>query len=312
MLDLRRLRLLRELHRRGTVGAVAQALSYSPSTVSQQLAVLEREAGVRLLEPAGRRLRLTDAALVLVEHADALLAGVERAEADLAAAAGAVVGRVRVASFQTASLRLVVPAITAVARTHPELRVELVEMEPEPALEALRSRALDLVVADEYVGLPRPRPAGVLRRDLLTEPVMVALPAGHPAALGGAPVRLPDLAGEPWIATHPGGGQEAFVRHVCAVHGGFDPDIRHHADDGTVMFALVGGGHGVTLMPELAQAERFPGVAARPAAGAPLRRTVFTAVREDAAGRPALRVLAEALGSIRDGLAGAVTAPERP
>ena len=87
MLDLRRLRLLHELRRRGTVSAVAEALSYSPSTVSQQLGVLEREAGTTLFEPAGRRVQLTDAALVLAAHAEQLLAAVERAEADLAAAA---------------------------------------------------------------------------------------------------------------------------------------------------------------------------------------------------------------------------------
>ncbi len=111
MLDLRRLRLLHELRRLGTVSAVADALSYSPSTVSQQLRVLEREAGTPLFEPAGRRVRLTDAAIVLAEHADHLLAGAERAQADLAAAAaGAVAGVVRVGSFQTASLRLLLPA----------------------------------------------------------------------------------------------------------------------------------------------------------------------------------------------------------
>src|SRR4029453_14952305 len=124
MLDLRRLRLLHELHRLGTVGAVAEALSYSPSTVSQQLKVLEREAGTPLFEPAGRRVRLTDAAIVLAEHAERLLAGAERAEADLAAAAaGAVEGVVRVGSFQTASLRLLLSAMDALGETHPGVEV---------------------------------------------------------------------------------------------------------------------------------------------------------------------------------------------
>jgi DNA-binding transcriptional LysR family regulator len=298
MLDLRRLRLLRELHRRGTVGAVAGALSYSPSTVSQQLAVLEREAGVRLLEPAGRRVRLTDAALVLVEHADALLGGVERAEADLAAAAGAVVGRVGIASFQTGSLQLAIPAMTAVRATHPALRTELVEMEPEPALEALRSRALDLVIADEYAGLPRPRLAGIARRDLLREPVLLVLPEGHRLAASGDPVALADLAGEPWVAAQPGGGQEVYVRHVCAAHGGFEPDVRHRADDGHVILGLVGGGHGVSLLPQLSRPGSVPGVAARPVSGAELRRTVFAAVREDAERRPALRAVLDALAAV--------------
>ena len=169
MLELRRLRLLHELHRRGTVSAVAEALSYSPSTVSQQLGVLQREAGTRLFEPAGRRVRLTDAAIVLVAHAERLLADVERAEADLAAAANTVVGIVRIGAFQTASLSLVLPAMTAVRDACPQVQVELVEMESEPAFEALRSYALDLVLAEEYAGDPRPRLPGVDREDLLTE-----------------------------------------------------------------------------------------------------------------------------------------------
>src|SRR5947207_12149930 len=110
MLDLRRLRLLRELNARGTIAAVADALQFTPSAVSQQLAMLEREAGVALLEPAGRGVRLTDAALVLVGHAEGLLDRAARAESDLAAAAGTVAGRARIAGFQSVMLRLVAPA----------------------------------------------------------------------------------------------------------------------------------------------------------------------------------------------------------
>src|SRR5918998_1592081 len=115
MLDLRRLRLLRELKARGTIAAVADALQFTPSAVSQQLGILEREAGVRLLERAGRGVRLTDPALALVEHADALLERAALAEADLAAASGTVAGRVRIASFQSMALRLALPAIAALA-----------------------------------------------------------------------------------------------------------------------------------------------------------------------------------------------------
>src|SRR5216110_1039544 len=101
MLDLRRLRLLRELNERGTIAAVADVLQFTPSAVSQQLGILEREAGVQLLERAGRGVRLTDAALVLVEHAEAMLEHAGRAEADLAAASGIVAGRVRIGGFQS-------------------------------------------------------------------------------------------------------------------------------------------------------------------------------------------------------------------
>src|SRR5215218_9313218 len=129
MLDLHRLRLLRELHERGTIAAVAEALRFTPSAVSQQLAVLEREAGVPLLEKAGRGVRLTDPALVLVGHADALLERAAVAEAELAAASGTVAGRARVASFQSVALRIALPAMRRLASDAPALRCELVEAE---------------------------------------------------------------------------------------------------------------------------------------------------------------------------------------
>jgi DNA-binding transcriptional LysR family regulator len=296
MLDLRRLRLLHELHRRGTVSAVAEALSYSPSTVSQQLGVLQREAGTTLFEPAGRRVRLTDAALVLVAHAEQLLAGAERAEADLAAAAaGAVAGVVRVGSFQTASLHLLLPAIAALADGYPGVQVRLVEAEPEPALEALRSHALDLVLADEWSGAPRPRLPGLDREDLFAEPVRLALPASHPAAAAGGPVSLAELAGAAWAAGDPHGGMADLTRRVCNGHGGFEPHIRHHTNELTMLLALVAHGQAITLLPELALAGEVEGVAVRPVAGADLTRTVFTAARTGADRRPALAAVREAL-----------------
>jgi DNA-binding transcriptional LysR family regulator len=289
MLDLRRLRLLHELHRLGTVGAVADALSYSPSTVSQQLKVLEREAGTQLFEPAGRRVRLTDAALVLVEHAQRLLADAERAEADLAAAAaGAVAGVVRVGSFQTASLHLLLPAMNALRDSHPGVSVRVVEAEPEQALEALRSHALDLALADEWAGSPHPRRPGLDRQDLFTEAIRIALPRGHPSATDGGPVRLADLAGDAWATGYPGGGMAALVRRVCNQHGGFEPDVRHETNELTMLLALVAAGHAVTLLPELALIDDPAGVAVRPVADADLTRTLFTAVRAGADRRPAL------------------------
>ena len=301
MLDLRRLRLLHELHRRGTVSAVAEALSYSPSTVSQQLGVLQREAGTTLFEPAGRRVRLTDAALVLVAHAEQLLAGAERAEADLAAAAaGAVAGVVHVGSFQTASLHLLLPAMTALASDHPGVELRLVEAEPEQALEALRSHALDLVLADEWSGAPRARLPGLDRQDLFAEPVRIALPGSHPAAAAGGPVPLAELAGAAWAAGDPGGGMAELTRRLCNGHGGFEPHIRHHTNELTMLLALVAHGQAVTLLPELALAGGIAGVAVRAVAGADLTRTVFTAARTGSDRRPALAAARDALGAAAD------------
>jgi DNA-binding transcriptional LysR family regulator len=134
LLDLRRLRLLRELARGGTITAVAQALSYSPSAVSQQLTTLEKETGVRLLEPAGRRVRLTTQADLLVTHTEILLEKMERAEAALAQSRNQTIGTLRVAAFQTAVLTLVPPALTQLEQQHPKLRIEVTELEPELAL----------------------------------------------------------------------------------------------------------------------------------------------------------------------------------
>src|SRR5918992_3514546 len=193
MLDLRRLRLLRELNERGTIAAVADALQFTPSAVSQQLAMLEREAGVPLLERAGRGVRLTDAAHMLVGHAEALLRRAELAEADLAAAAGTVSGRGRIAGFQSVMLRLALPAMEALARDAPRLRVELLEAEPEQALPSLALGDVDLVIGDEWSHQPWRLPIGLERHQLFEDPVNVVLPAQHPAALHDAGP-LADLA----------------------------------------------------------------------------------------------------------------------
>src|SRR3954452_1313272 len=209
MLHLGRLRLLRELHARGTIAAVADAMQYTPSAVSQQLAVLEREAGRPLLERAGRGVRLTDDALVLVGHAELLLRQAELAEADLAAGAGRVAGRARIASFQSMALRVAVPTIQALAVDAPDLRCELIEAEPEQSLPALALGDVDLVLADEWRHQPRARPEGVEREDIIIDPVSLVLPAAHPAAAGRrTKVALTSLADEAWVTGHPGTGWE--------------------------------------------------------------------------------------------------------
>src|SRR5689334_8809243 len=157
-LDLRRLRFLREFEERGTLAAVAAALGYSPSTVSQQLALLEKDAGVALLEKAGRGVRLNDAGRLLARHARVLLSAAEAAQADLAALGGEVRGTVRAGGLQSAARRLLVPAVARMSAEHPGARTEVFELELEQALPGLRLGAVDLVIGDEYDGHPRPRP----------------------------------------------------------------------------------------------------------------------------------------------------------
>jgi DNA-binding transcriptional LysR family regulator len=296
MLDLRRLRLLRELHARGTIAAVADAVAYTPSAVSQQLAVLEREAGVPLIERAGRGVRLTDPALVLVRHAEDLLDRAERAEAELAAAAAAVVGRGRIATFQSGALRLALPAIAALGRDAPGLRCELVEAEPEQALPELALGGVDLVLADEWPDQPHARPAGVDRHKLFRDRVRVVLPAAHPAARGrDAAVPLAELAGATWATGHAGTPWGRMVEIACRQHGGFDPDVRHRTNDAVVALALVEAGLAVTLLPDLVDAAAHPGVTLRPIAGGSVHRTVFAATRAADASRPSVQALLRAV-----------------
>ena len=313
MLDLRRLRLLHELHARGTIAAVADALQFTPSAVSQQLAVLEREAGVALLEPAGRGVRLTDAARVLVHHAEALLERAEVAEADLAAAAGAVAGRGRIASFQSVAIRLAVPAIRALARDAPGLRCELVEAEPEQALPALALGDLDLVLADEWQHQPRLRPASVDREDLHRDPVHLVLPADHPTARRHRhAVPLAELAGETWTTSHAGTGWEQMTNRTCRELGGFDPDIRHRTNDSVTTLAIVANGQAVTLLPEFVGPESNPGVVVRRVAEGSVYRTIFAATRTADAKRPSVQALLGAVRTVATELGWPTLRPVRP
>jgi DNA-binding transcriptional LysR family regulator len=296
MLDLRRVRLLRELAARGTIAAVADALQFTPSAVSQQLAILEREAGVPLLERAGRGVRLTDAALTLVEHADALLERAALAEADLAAAAGTVTGRARVAGFQSVMLKLAIPAIEALARDAPRLRCELVEAEPEQAIPALTLGDIDVVLADEWQHQPRALPPSLERHELLSDPVNVVLPEAHPALrrhTGAVP--LAELADEPWATGHPAMGWEEMTQRICRELGGFEPDIRFRANDANVSLALVAHGLALALIPDLPLVGGRPGVAIRPIAESEVTRAIFAVTRAADAARPSTQALLAAI-----------------
>jgi DNA-binding transcriptional LysR family regulator len=305
MLELRRLRLLRELHERGTIAAVADALQFTPSAVSQQLAMLEREAGVPLLERSGRGVRLTDPALVLVEHAEALLGRAALAEADLAAAAGTVAGRGRIAGFESVALRLALPAMDALAREAPGLRCELVEAEPEEALPALALGDVDLVLGDEWQHQPLRWPEGVARHELFPDPVRLILPARHPAARRHAEaVPLGELAGEVWTAGHAGMGWDQMIHRTCRELGGFDPDVRHRTNGATVSLALVARGLAVTMLPDLPLPPHPPGVALRAMAERPVSRSIFAATRAADSARPSTQALLAAIADAITALPG--------
>jgi DNA-binding transcriptional LysR family regulator len=319
MLDLRRLRLLRELNARGTIGAVALALDYSPSAVSQQLALLEKEAGVPLLERVGRNVRLTAAAQGLVVHTDALLARMEEAEAELEATAEQITGTVRVAAIQSAGLYLLAPALRTLAREHPALRVEVTDAEPETSLPSLALGTLDMVLADQYPFLPRPPDERLDLEPLLEEQFSIVLPADHPSALAGGPVALRSLKAMPWATGKDDSAFAELTIRACRTFGGYEPDVRHRSNDLLMLLALVAGGQAVTLLPDLVGADREPSVVTRDVAEAHLARTVFGAIRRGSARRPALNALRAALRDTAAGLRSAAThapgsgpAPGRP
>jgi DNA-binding transcriptional LysR family regulator len=279
-LDLRRLRLLRELAERGTLGAVATALGYSPSAVSQQLAVLEKEAGVRLLEKAGRGVRLTDAGRLLARHAEVLLAAAEAARADLASLTGDVRGTVRAGGLQSATRRVLIPVVARLQQEHPLLRVEVSEVELEQAMPELRLGTLDVAVSDEYDGHPRPRPAGLTFRVLHDEPLKLILPAGHPCARDGGPVPVAALRGDVWTGSAIGTGHHALVVGTCRSLGGYEPDLRHRSNDADVQLELVRATGAVALMPVLALPPADPALAVRDIAEAAIRRRLVLVTRD--------------------------------
>src|SRR3954447_8811527 len=197
MLDPRRMRVLREVAIRGSFSAAADALSFTQSAVSQQIAALEREAGTTLVQRSARGVRLTDAGEAVVRHAEAIMARLAEAEAELEAIAGLRGGRLRLASFESAGSTLMPLAIAAFRQQHPAVELSMSLAEPDDSLPLLRSGDLDLAIVFDTAAVPVA--ASVDRRHLLDDPMYLALPGDHPLAHRRR-LRLEDLAGEAWVA----------------------------------------------------------------------------------------------------------------
>jgi DNA-binding transcriptional LysR family regulator len=292
MLDMRRLRVLHAVSAYGSVTAAAAALGYSAPAVSQQLAALEREVGMQLTERAGRGIGLTTAAGLLVAHTDALLAQLDAAEADLAALRDQIAGRVRLAAFPSAAAAIVPPAWAALARSAPHVQLDLLESEPEESLPAAARGEIDLAIAHEYDLLPRPLDPLCERRELLSDPVFVAVPASSSAASQG-PVELRSLTSQPFLAPRSNTSCAEMIQRACA-RAGFVPRVVARATDFHVLLSLVAAGAGVTLVPRLAAWHLPPGVAlVQPAE--PVTRQIFTVSRRGGDRKPAVRVVLDAL-----------------
>ncbi|MEV5834800.1 LysR substrate-binding domain-containing protein [Nocardia sp. NPDC052112] len=289
MLDIRKLRLLRELAHRTTIAAVAEAMSYTPSAVSQQLTALEREAGVPLLDRTGRRVTLTPAALTLVEHAETILAALEQATADLAASRAALTGTLRIGAFPTAVATILSPALVALSRAHPRLDLLVTELDPATVPDALRTDALDVALVQEYDYVPADPDPALDTEPLLEETIYLA-------ALTSTP--LEDLRDAFWIAGTPGTLCHTMTIRVCQA-AGFTPRVRHHVDDFSTVLALVAAAQGVALVPELGALTPPPNLVLTPL---PTRRKTHLAYRRGTGRHPAVVAARTALRASADKL----------
>jgi DNA-binding transcriptional LysR family regulator len=293
MLDVRRLKVLREVALRGSIAAAAESLRFTPSAVSQQLAKLELEAGLPLVERSPRSVRLTPAGWRLVEHAEAILEQLAQAEADLRELDGSP-PVLRVGANTTAAASIVPVALARFATARPEIEVTVTEADPLVSLARVRVRELDLGIVFEYDHVPLPSDPRIALEVLLEEPLLIVLPASHPVARQRV-VRLPDLADETWIRSTNRSSCNPFTERACRA-AGFEPRIRFDFDDYTAMQSLVASGAGVAFAPDLALSHVDPGVAVRPIAFGPKRR-VHAAYR---AGEREERGLSEMLDALHE------------
>jgi DNA-binding transcriptional LysR family regulator len=291
------------------VTAAAGVCRLTPSAVSHQMQALARELDVVLLEPAGRGVRLTAAARVLLAHGDTLAAQWERARADLAAhRAGDVGGALRFCAFSTAAAAVVPQAMLRLRREHPALRLHLRETEPARAFDLLTADDTDVVVVVATPDIPPVADPAFDQQVLFDEPLDLLVGPEHPV-VGRTDVALGELAADPWICSPPGRAYHRLVLLACT-SAGFAPDVAHYADEWDTGAALVARGFGVALVPRLAElptrhdTRRIP-IGTPPV---PIRRVV-AAVRAGSTGQPTIAAGLAALREVCAALSPTLRAP---
>jgi DNA-binding transcriptional LysR family regulator len=301
MLDVRRMRVLCEVAARGSFSAAAEALNFTQSAVSQQVAALEREAGTQLVERGARGVRLTEAGQVLVGHAEAILARIECAEEDLVALAGLRGGRLRLISFQSGGATLAPRAVAAFHEHHPDVELSMIEAEPSEAAQRLREGEAELALVYDHASTPGLVPTDLELVHLLDDRYEAVLPAGHRLS-GRRRLHLADLSQEPWVASSDRCGCRQITDSVCRA-AGFEPGVAFETDETSAALALVAAGVGVSLMPRLALTAVPSGAVARTLTDAPFRR-VSAARHAGAYASPAgdamLQTLRDVAGEFRE------------
>src|SRR3954452_9414245 len=265
--DLRLLKVLREVALRGSFSAAAEALSYSQPAVSQQIARLEAQAGVKLLERQPKGIKLTPAGEALVRHTERILAQLAEAQAELTEIASSARGRLRVAAFATAAGTIVPLAVSAFRHLRPGVRVDIELLDPPLSVPALRRGEFDLVITEEGGFEDDPDLTGLGVERLMDDVLYAALPVDHPLATRRA-IALTDLLHEDWILVGLKGTCQGsnIVLRACA-QAGFEPRVAYTSDDYFAIQGLVASGMGVALVPGLALASQREDVAVRPLRG---------------------------------------------
>ena len=292
------MKVLREVAARGSFSAAAEALSFTQSAISQQVAALERETGTKLVERGARGIRLTQAGEVLVKHADAVLSRLACAEEELQALAGLRGGKLRVSTFQSAGATLVPRAVAAFHGRYPDVELALTQAEPDEATQMLRAGELDLAVVYDFDGIPGGIDETLDAVHLIDDRYDLLVAREHSLA-GRARVRIADLEDERWVNSTQGCGCRQAVLHACA-QAGFEPRVAFETDEILAVQALVANGMGVTLMPQLALTSVHPGVAVRPVGrDAPVRH-IYAARLRDAYSSPATQAMVQFLVDTAD------------
>jgi DNA-binding transcriptional LysR family regulator len=295
MLDVRRMQLLRAVVTSGSLTSAAANLGYTPSAISQQLTVLEREAGMPLLERVGRGVRPTAAGRLLTEHAAILSRDIVDAETALRDLKEGRTGRLAVRYFATAGVALVPPAVVRLRKEHPGLQVDLKLVDPDDPLPDVQAGNADVAI----VLHPRLSPAsgGLQLVHLLQDPLRAVLPRGHRLA-GKRVLDLADLAEEPWVNSEGHAGPCAeIVRDACAA-AGFTRRIVVEADDYWTSQGFVAAGLGVTLIPRLGLDTTHSGVIVRRVRKPEPAREIYAAVRESNSENPAVQAFLKALTDV--------------
>ncbi|HEY5196450.1 MAG TPA: LysR family transcriptional regulator [Solirubrobacteraceae bacterium] len=305
MLNVNRLRVLREVANRRSFSAAADALSYTQSAVSQQIATLEAETQTTLIERRSRGLRLTAAGELLVEHTEGIIARLEAAQAALEEIAGVRGGRLRIASFPTAGATLMPLAIATFRSRFPAVELTLAEGEPQDIGPRLEAGEFDLALLFEFPRAGRRLGPEIRRVELLEDPMYLALPEAHRLAAAQT-LRLADLRDEAWVQTS---APSPCARHVVrSCHAaGFEPNVAFESDDYQTVQGLVGAGVGVALIPELALAHVRGDIAIREISPRSPVRRVTVATPKDA-----LTPAAEAMLAILEEAAAGYAGRRRP